>query len=79
MEFKICHSVEAVMRANKEPSALEVVPARVVGQQGGEWGTKAGCEARGSKDRMQPLSTNWDLHLSLPTSHFNDVGGPQGK
>ena len=46
-----------------------MVPERVVGQRGGEWGTKVGCEARGSKDRLEPLSTDWDLHLSLPTSH----------
>ena len=79
MGYKICHRTEAVVRANKEPSALEAVSKAIVGQQGWEWGTKAGCAARGSKDNLRPLSTNWDLHLFLLTSHFDDVGGPQGK
>lgn len=54
MEYKICHSVDAVVRANKALSALEGLPNAIVGRQG--WGGEQKQDVKEGE-----AVTNWNL------------------
>lgn len=77
MEYKICPSVDAVVRAKN--SALEGGPKAVVGPQGWEWWTtKLGVKPGEAK-------TNWNLWVQMeptcgsPNSQLWGCGWPTGE